>query len=158
MALCQTAVAMPRPFLFQRSWQFEAAPDVVWEAVCRTDQFSAWWSWLRSFDAPVLAEGVTARCTIGPPLPYALHVEITVEELITRRLIRTTVAGDLAGPARLTLAPAGEGTEATLDWALSVTRPLLVGLARVARPALEWGHEWVVRTGVAEFQAAALGA
>lgn len=149
---------VPRPFVFERSWQFAAPPPVVWDAVCRTDQFSQWWSWLRSFDAPAVAEGVTARCTIGPPLPYALRVEVTVDEVIPGRLIRTTVGGDVAGPAQLALAPSGSGTEASLDWSLTVTRPLLVGLARVARPALEWGHEWVVRTGVSEFEAAALGA
>jgi hypothetical protein len=98
---------------------------------------------------------------VRPPLPYRLSVRLTLDEVDPGRLVATTVSGDLAGPARLELAPSplpggGEGTEARLVWSLVLRRPALVAIGRVARPAMVWGHDRVVELGVRQFQRRAL--
>jgi len=63
--------------------------------------------------------------------------------------------GDVRGPARLEIDRVPNGSQARLVWDLEVRRPILRTAARVARPLLQWGHDWVVSNGVAQFRRAA---
>jgi hypothetical protein len=45
-----------------------------------------------------------------------------------------------------------------LVWGLEISRPLLRRVATVARPMLQWGHDWIVDRGVEQFRRAALDA
>ena len=88
--------------------------------------------------------GSVARCVVRPPLPYVLRFDVAVERVVPAALVETTVSGDIEGPARLELSGDGDGAEARLVWEVDVRDPLLRTAARVARPLMEWGHEWVV--------------
>jgi hypothetical protein len=143
---------MTPPFAFDRSWVFPLSPHQMWETLSRTEDFPQWWPWLRQFDAVPLAEGETAHCTIVPPLPYTLRLDISVVKATPAALVETEITGDLAGPARLEIAGAPGGSKVRLAWSLEPRRALLVGLARLARPVLEWGHEWVVDAGIKQFR------
>jgi hypothetical protein len=143
-------------FRFDKSWPFAVAPDDLWTAVNRTDDFRTWWSWLRDFDGAGVEPGATASCVIQAPLPYALRLRIVVERVEPASLVETHVHGDLEGPARLEIAPAPEGSRARLVWDLDVRDRMLRQVARVARPMMLWAHDRVVATGVEQFRRRAL--
>jgi uncharacterized protein YndB with AHSA1/START domain len=149
-------VASVRPYEFDRSWRFAVPRAELWDLFAGTDQYRRWWTWLREFDSPALEPGAVARCVIGPPLPYALHLRIALTAVEPGTTLTADVDGDLAGPARLDVAEDGEASTARLSWSLEPRRPLLRRASRVARPVLEWGHNWVVATGVEQFRSRAL--
>ena len=131
-------------------------PAALWGALSRTDDFPRWWSWLRVFESTGLEAGTVSRCVVRAPLPYSLRFTVDVQEVDEHRLVDAVVDGDIAGPARLEVAAAGSGSEARLVWTLELRDPLLRSAALVARPLMEWGHEWVVSAGVAQFRRRAL--
>lgn len=152
---------MIAPFTFDRAFEFDAPPEMVWKALERTDQFPLWWRWLRAFDTDGvtgLREGIQARCVVRGPLPYALRFTVAVETVEAERCVETHVSGDIEGDARLELQPTLGGTAARLVWAVHVVDPALRATARVARPAMEWGHDWVVNRGVHAFRRSAFDA
>jgi hypothetical protein len=101
-----------------------------------------------------LTTGTVARFRIDPPLPYRLHLAVSVLDVVEGESVDTNVSGDLAGPARLEVAPDGDGATARLVWTLAVQRPALSLLERVARPVMVWGHDAVVSRGLDRFSAA----
>jgi hypothetical protein len=145
-----------RPFRFDRRWVFEVPPDELWRVLSRTDQFPTWWKWLRRFDSDGLVEGGESRCVIRGALPYSLSFAVRVVELQPPSLVRADVSGDLAGPARLEIEPHPDGSTARLVWEVDLRSPILRPMVRVARPLMEWGHDWVVDTGIRQFERHAL--
>ncbi len=143
---------MPRPFEFDRVWVFAAQPDEFYATVCQTDEFTNWWSWLRRCEIDGIATGAQARCVIQAPLPYALRITITIEDVDPGSLIATRVDGDLRGPARLEIEPHPHGCAARLVWSLELRDPVLANFSIIARPAMVWAHDRVVAAGVAEFE------
>jgi hypothetical protein len=141
-----------RPFAFDRTWVFASAPDEFFATVCRTDEFTGWWSWLRRCEVDGVHRGARAFCVIQAPLPYALRLTITIEAVEADALIATHVTGDLEGPARLEIAPHADGCTARLVWSLELRDPVLRNLAIIARPAMVWAHDRVVAAGVADFE------
>jgi uncharacterized protein YndB with AHSA1/START domain len=146
-----------RPFRFDRTWALEADRDEVWAAVTRTEDFRCWWPWLRELTGDGLVPGGRSRCVVRAPVPYSLEFTVTVTDMVEGERVETVVDGDLAGPARLELraAPAG-GSLVRLAWEVELRRPVLRGAARFGRPVMEWGHDWVVTTGVEQFRRRAL--
>jgi uncharacterized protein YndB with AHSA1/START domain len=144
------------PFRFDRTWDFAVPPARLWAVLNRTDQYPAWWSWLREFDTDGFSVGAEAHVVIQSPLPYALRCTIHVDEMRAPETIVTTVTGDLCGPARLEVRRGVEGSAARLVWSLTPGTPLLRNLARFGRPAMVWAHDRVVATGVEQFRRRAL--
>jgi len=145
------------PFGFDRRWSFDASPEDFWALISRTEDFTSWWPWLRAFDLDSLAEGATAECVVQAPIPYRLHFTVHVRRVIPLELIDTVVRGDLAGPARLGMTAHERGSSVRLNWEVEVRDPVLRVASRIARPIMEWGHNWVVETGLRQFRRGALG-
>lgn len=147
-----------RPFRFDRTWTFAVSPDELWRVLTRTEDFRRWWPWLREFSGDGLVPGGRSTCVVRAPVPYTLRFTVAVRELVPARLVDTVVAGDLAGPARLEIRAGedGDGSVARLAWEMELCRPMLRGAARFGRPVMEWGHDWVVTTGVEQFLGRAL--
>ncbi len=112
---------------------------------------------MRTFDSPGLVEASASVCEVRAPVPYTLRFEVTILSIVPERLVVTRVSGDLEGPARLDLAAHSEGSEAGLSWDLEVREPLLRAGAWAARPLMEWGHNWIIESGVRQFRRKALG-
>lgn len=148
---------MADPFRFDGRWVFPVATAELWRSLSRTDRFQEWWPWLRTLESDGLVEGSVSRCVVRAPLPYSLTFEVAVLEVVPERVVDTRVSGDLEGPARLDLAAHPDGCEARLSWELELRAPLLRAGSVVARPLMEWGHNWVVDTGVRQFRRVALG-
>lgn len=142
----------PAPFTFDRTWAFDAPVERLWAAVADTSRFPEWLPWLEDEDLGPLEAGTLARFTVDPPLPYKLRLAVAVHRVEPLALVQGTVTGDLAGPARLEVAATGTGSTARLVWSLEVQRRLLVVAERLARPAMVWGHDAVVATGVRRFR------
>lgn len=148
-----------RPFRFDRCWAFDVSPDTLWAALTRTEDYQRWWPWLRKFSGDGLVPGGRTDCVVRAPIPYTLQFTVTVTELVPGQRIAAVVAGDLAGPARLEVESLGarrRGSQVRLGWEVELHRPMLRAAARIGRPVMEWGHDWVVSTGFQQFCRAAL--
>src|SRR4051812_32008169 len=113
-------MASPAPFTFDRSWDFDVSPQRLWAVLEETPAYPRWWPWLRSFEPVALEVGARTRGTIGPPLPYVLAVDLHVIDVVPESLVEVNVSGDVAGPARLEIAPRAAGSTARLVWTLDV--------------------------------------
>jgi uncharacterized protein YndB with AHSA1/START domain len=144
------------PFEFEGQWIFDVPPKALWKVLSRTERFCEWWPWLRSLESDGIVAGGVSHCVVRAPVPYRLRFDVTILEVEPERLIDTRVAGDLEGPARLELAEHPEGCEAQVSWTVELRDPVLRAASRLARPVMEWGHDWVVDTGLRQFRRAAL--
>jgi len=140
------------PFRFDRSWRFDATADELWDALADTKAYPAVFSWLRDYEAGPLEAGTVATFRVRPPLPYSLHLVVTVVDVVDRRCVRTRVDGDVQGEADLAVASAGDGSTARLRWDLELVRPSLARVEPVARRPMIWGHDLVVALGVRQFR------
>jgi hypothetical protein len=129
----------------------------LWRALSATDQYSTWWHWLRRIDTVELSEGSESACVVQGPLPYALRFRVRVVEVDPARLVRAQVYGDLEGPARLEIDPHHDGCTARLVWEVELCPAPLRAMALVGRPLMQWGHDWIVDSGVRQFRRRALG-
>jgi uncharacterized protein YndB with AHSA1/START domain len=147
---------VPAPFAFDRTFAFGVSAADLWKVLSRVDDYPRWWSWLTTFDADGLHAGAVARCVVRPPLPYSLRFSVHVEEATPARLVAARVSGDLDGRASLELTDTTSGCRARLHWTVQLRPAPLQAAALVARPLMVWGHEWVVRVGVRQFEQNAL--
>ena len=147
---------MSAPFRYDRRFPLDIAPADLWALLQCTDQYVEWWSWLQTLDGGGLHVGDVAACVVRAPLPYSLEFTVRVEEVVPEASVATHVDGDLHGPARLDIIPAGSGCEARLSWELQLRDRVLRPLSSVARPAMRWAHDRVVDVGLAEFRRRAI--
>lgn len=148
---------MPSPFQFEGRWHFSVTPDELWRTFSHTERFPQWWPWLRIVESSGLVQGTVSRCVVRAPVPYALNFTVALLEVVPPSRVVTAVSGDLEGPARLDVLAQGSGSEVRMSWQLEVRAPLLRAAALLARPLMNWGHNWVVETGVRQFRRKALG-
>ena len=139
-----------------RVFRFGVPPDELWSAMARTDGYQEWWPWLHRFAAEGLVTGDVWRCTVRPPVPYALRFTVTIDAAEPPRLVRATVDGDIRGTASLDVSARGEGSEARLVSVLSPSGIVLRAVSVAARPVVRHGHDWVLDTGLRQFSARAL--
>jgi uncharacterized protein YndB with AHSA1/START domain len=149
------------------TYRLPAPRTDVWRALAGVSAYPSWWPWLRQFSASALAEGDEWRCTIRPPLPYAIRCRVVLVEVLAPTLVVARVSGDIAGTARLSLEPVagrgepddlgGPGTDARIVSRLHARRLPARLLARVAPGVARWGHDWVFDTAARQFAAAGLG-
>ena len=139
-----------------RRHHFDASPEDLWAALRETDRYRAWWPWLRAFEATGFAVGDVWRCTIQPPLPYSLRLTVTIDDIVEGESVAATVGGDIVGAATVAIAAWGPGSEAHLVSELAPANRMLLAVARMARPVVRFGHDWVLDTGAHQFRARAL--
>jgi uncharacterized protein YndB with AHSA1/START domain len=136
-----------------RSYRFAASPEDLWERIAAVEDFPTWWPWLRQFDGRALVAGDEWRCTVQPPLPYALSFTITIGEVEPAQRVAAEVSGEIRGSAELTIAGDGEGgCTARLQSRLAPASRFLQAVAVVARPVVSLGHDWVLDTGARQFR------
>lgn len=143
---------VPAMFRSDRRWRFDVPRDELWDRINATEEYPDWWPWLRDFDADAgLERGSSWRCAVSPPLPYVVRFVIGFDHVEVGRVVETTVTGDVDGSARLTLDDDGTGSRARLVSALRPANPLLRGFGAVARPLVEYGHDWILDEGRRQF-------
>jgi uncharacterized protein YndB with AHSA1/START domain len=139
-----------------RRYEFAAAPDELWAAFTRLEDYRTWWPWLRRFEAGGFTAGECWRCTVQPPLPYVLRFDLTLLEVEPHSFVTASVSGDIAGDARLDVQATDAGSEVRLVSALSPANPVLRAIATMARPMVRFGHDWVLDNGLRQFSSRAL--
>lgn len=125
-------------------------PAALWSKISRLEDYRTWWPWLRHFDARVLEQGETWRCTVKPPLPYSVDFRVHLDDVVEERFVAASVSGDISGLASLELRPAGSGTEIRLSSAL-VPRSSTLKLAARLGPVARFGHDWIIGSGLRQF-------
>lgn len=131
-------------------------PEALWEVLSKPDRFREWWPWLRTVESEGFVPGTRSRCVVQAPLLYRLRFDVDIVHVVPRRRVDARVSGDLEGSARLELADHPEGCEARVWWEVVLRNRRLGAASRVARPVMEWGHDWVIDTGVRQFRRRAL--
>jgi hypothetical protein len=141
-----------RPFRSDRCWSFEVGADRLWDRFTEVERYVDWWPWLRSFDpADGFRPGVRWHCVVTPPLPYLVRFTVQLDRIEHGRRVDATVRGDIRGTAVLTVHDDAGGSTARLVSELAPSNPVLRGVGRVARPMVEWGHDWVLDQGLRQF-------
>ncbi len=136
-----------------RRWDFEESSVALWWRIAQVEDYRRWWPWLRRFDpGEGFVAGSTWRCEVAPPLPYVVRFRLQLEE-VDETGVRASVRGDIRGDAQLTITDHGSGCTARLRSHLAPAHPLLRSVGRVARPVVEWGHDWVLDQGMRQFVA-----
>jgi hypothetical protein len=141
----------------RRVHRFDDEPPEVWAALTSVDRYRSWWPWLTHLEADGFAPGATWRCEVRPPLRYRVRFELHLGDVAVAESVDATLRGDIAGHARLTLAPPPDGgTVLRLESWLAPSAPWLRALSSLARPVTQRGHDWVLDTGLRQFEARAL--
>ena len=144
---------MPIAFDSDRRWDFEESVDSLWWRISQVEDYTRWWPWLRRFDPGAgLVDGASWRCEVAPPLPYVVRFRLELV-VVGPGEVHTSVRGDIRGEAHLVLRDHDQGCSARLHSRLAPAHPVLRGAGRVARPVVEWGHDWVLDQGLRQFLA-----
>jgi polyketide cyclase/dehydrase/lipid transport protein len=138
-----------------RRFEFDHDAATVWTALTHVERYPVWWPWLQC-DGVALVEGERWACQVDPPLPYTLHFDVTIVEVVAERLVRAELTGDLVGAARLTLngGVRTDGCTIRLESSLAAIAGPARLVARFAGPIARFGHDWVLDTGARRFRSA----
>jgi uncharacterized protein YndB with AHSA1/START domain len=141
-----------------RWYRFPADRAAVWAALGDVDAYRRWWPWLRRFDADGLRAGAVWRCTVQPPLPYAVRFDLRLHGVVEGERVEADVDGDVAGTALIELADDDDGgCGLRLRSTLHPATRSLAAIAVVAAPVVRFGHDWLLDTGAKQFQRRGLG-
>jgi hypothetical protein len=80
-------------------------------------------------------------------LPYTLCWDLEVIESDYPRRSAIAASGDFEGTGVWTLAPRDGLVEATFDWQVTATKPLLRRWSAMLRPIFAANHRWAMRQG-----------
>lgn len=145
-------VTVAASFHSDRSWRFDVPPDRLWDRINSTSEYPSWWPWLREFDgAGPIAEGGRWTCAVSPPLPYTVRFVVEFRRVKVGRAVESEIHGDIAGWAHLTIDDRPDGSSARLVSALRPTNLLLWSVGSVARPLVQYGHDWILDEGRRQF-------
>jgi len=146
----------PSPYVidYRGVFDFPIRSEELWAAIERADRFEGWWSWLSDFRlvGDGLTRGSVLYGVVAPPLPYKMRLRIDLEECTHPSRIEAAVHGDLEGPAQLLIVDQGDGSRVSANWTLEMMQRPMRMAARVAYPALRWGHDRVVEATVRGFR------
>ncbi len=151
-----------------RRYRFTADPETVWDALRAVKDYQSWWPWLDEFETETdtitdtitdtertLAPGTTWRCAVRSPIQIGLRFTITLDVVTDPGHIAATLAGDLVGPASLTIAKlAAGGSEIRLTSRLAPRSTTLGLMMRIAPPLAKWAHDHLLDTAARQFEQA----
>jgi polyketide cyclase/dehydrase/lipid transport protein len=145
---CVEYIAMGIPaeqYTFRSQWHIAADPDRVYAALADVAGYPAWWPEVR--EARQLDDGageLRCRSLLPYDLVFVAHREI---EDAGRRILRARLSGDLTGTSQWTIVAEGAGTSAVFDEEVVVSKPLIRLVGPLARPALRFNHDRMMRAG-----------
>lgn len=140
-----------------RSYWFPMLPDALWSALAETGDYRCWWPSLTDLEADGLVAGAVWRCTIRPPLPFALRFAIHLDDVVRPTLVTAHISGDIAGTARLDVAPHGKGSDVQLTSTLAPSNRTLGMIETLARPIIRRAYNRMLDTGARQFLRSAIG-
>lgn len=131
---------MSPSFAFRDTWEVSAPAAAVHDVLVDLEHYPAWWPQV----VAVAALGPDdARVLCRSVLPYTLDLVLHAVDR-SPGVLEVGVSGDLRGSVRFDLVPVDGGTR--LEFAQEVRVPGWLGAASyVARPALRWNHDRMMR-------------
>lgn len=154
---------MPTPSIRSTRRQgFAVSTDDLWSALTSVERYRDWWPWLTRFDADGFATGSSWSCAVRPPLGYTLSFDIVLDEVTEGARVAARVSGDLVGTASLEVRALADpahpalASEVVLRSDLAAHGLVVRALSTVARPVAVRGHDWILDTGLAQFEQRAL--
>lgn len=132
-------------YRFRSIWDLPAAPDDVYRALSRAEDYPHWWPQVREVRADDEVSG-TAR--FRSVLPYDLFVTVRARHRDpVRGVLEIGLSGDLEGWSRWTVRTGGRGTRAFYEQEVVVRKPLMRRLAVPCRPLFRANHALMMRGG-----------
>lgn len=132
-------------YVFHTDWHLPASPDRVYAALHDIAAYPQWWPQVRSVRQ---LGDTTGEVRCRSLLPYDLVFVIRREiENPVAHILAARQTGDLEGRSRWTITPAGDGTLAAFDEDVVVRKTLVRAAGRLARPALRFNHDVMMRVG-----------
>ncbi len=132
-------------YVFHTTWHFDHDADAVYAALADVATYPSWWPQVRA--ARQLDDGVgELRCRSLLPydLTFVMHREVEDAE---QRVLAARLEGDLTGTSRWTVTPEGTGCAAVFDEDVEVGKGAIRAAGRLARPALRFNHDLMMRSG-----------
>jgi uncharacterized protein YndB with AHSA1/START domain len=132
-------------YLFRSTWRIDADPDRVYATLADVATYPSWWPQVH---AATQVDDVSGELRCRSLLPYDLTFVVRREvEDAERRILRATLDGDLAGTSQWEITPDGAGALAVFDEDVVVRKALIRVVGPMARPALRYNHDRMMRAG-----------
>ncbi|MFD9498388.1 SRPBCC family protein [Streptomyces sp. NPDC060035] len=132
-------------YRFRHVWDLPAAPDTVYAALERAEDYPRWWPQVREI-TPV--DDTTATTRFRSLLPYDLVVTLRQSRRDpASRILQAAMTGDLDGWVRWTVTPHDGGSRAVYEQEAVVRRTLLRRLAVPGRLVFRANHTLMMRAG-----------
>jgi hypothetical protein len=129
-------------YVFRSQWRLDAHPDQVYAALHDVEAYPSWWPQVRSARAFDDGSGeLRCRSLLPYDLVFIAHREVEDPDA---RVLRARLDGDLAGISQWTIHP--DGT-AVFDEDVTVGKGLVRAAGLLARPALRFNHDVMMRSG-----------
>lgn len=132
-------------------WSFAAPLQTVWDALCRSEDWPAWWRFVKQVQ--IVRPGGTGdlpdvrRYRMKTLLPYELGFVLTTTVFDPPHRIEAEVSGDLQGHGACLFFCDGQHTRVRIDWRVRTCKPWMNWLAPVVRPVFIWNHQKVMQAG-----------
>lgn len=132
-------------YVFRSTWRIEADPDLVYATLADVPGYPLWWPQVH---AATQLDDVSGELRCRSMLPYDL-VFVARREVqdAERSILRATLDGDLAGTSQWEITSDGTGTFAVFDEDVVVRKALIRLVGPLARPALRYNHDRMMRNG-----------
>lgn len=129
-------------YVFHTEWHLPASPDDIYAALHDVASYPDWWPQVRSVRQ---LDDVTGELRCRSLLPYDLVFVVTREvEDPVGRVLQARQTGDLEGTSRWVI---GDDGTATFDEDVTVRKALVRAAGVIARPALRFNHDLMMRDG-----------
>jgi hypothetical protein len=135
----------PDRYRFRSTWRLDADPDRVYAALVDVPTYPDWWPQVRTTRQLDDGSG-ELRCRSMLPYDLVFVARREIEDPIAR-VLRATLIGDLAGTSQWTISSEDDGTIAVFDEDVVVRKTLVRAAGRLARPALRFNHDRMMRSG-----------
>lgn len=133
-------------YVFRSEWRLGVSPDTVYAALVDVAAYPTWWPQVRAARQLDDRSGeLRCRSLLPYDLVFVARREIEDAE---GRILRARLHGDLNGTSQWTIGPLGEGgTLAVFDEDVTVGKSLVRAAGLLARPALRFNHDLMMRSG-----------
>jgi hypothetical protein len=141
-------------FHLPTSWRVRGSVAAVYDILSRPLEFVRWWPdvylAVREIE-PGDAHGVGRVLDLRTKgwLPYRLSWQAEVLAVEPHRALSIRARGDLDGHGEWRFAQDGEHVDVRYDWTVHVTKPWMIALAPLLKPAFVANHVWAMRRGLA---------
>lgn len=142
---------MAARYAFTTHWRAHAPVERVWDAIAHPLLWPEWWKGVVAVEElePGDESGLGAlhRYTWKSALPYRLAFDMRVTKVMEPARLEGRASGELEGDGVWTFTADEDWTDVIYQWEIQTTRPWMNALSWLLRPAFEWNHDWVMRSG-----------